>query len=288
MVVCERPFINEGLALRCMQCELCRRYRAKVWTHRIMLEATQHADNSFVTLTYSDENLPEDGSVNPEVTQKWLKRLRKAIEPLKIRYYLVGEYGTRTMRPHYHAALFGFPTCSRGQTELRLERCCAQCDIIKQTWQVGAIQLARIEPASAAYIGGYVVSKLKRGSIGDKHPEFSRMSNRPGIGAHAMHDVADVLLTYDLEEKLEDVPCRLRHGTAMYPLGRYLRGKLRNYIGREDEAPASLMEKYRQEMSELQKEAFENSESFADRVLRETKQKRRNALAKRFKSRDAI
>lgn len=271
-----------------MQCELCRRYRAKVWAHRIILESLQHKENAFVTLTYDDEHLPEDGSLVPRDTQLWLKRLRKEISPRKIRYFLCGEYGGRTMRPHYHAVLFGFPTCLRGQTELRKKSCCSICDLVKRTWNKGSVQVARVEPQSAAYIGGYVNSKIQRKSIGDRHPEFNRQSNRPGIGFDAMHEVANVLLQYDLEKDMEDVPARLRHGTAMYPLGRYLRGKLREMIGRENVTPPEALKKLREEMSELQKAAFENSESFASRVLAASKQKRLNAMAKRQGKRDNI
>lgn len=288
MILCNKPFIKDGLALRCMQCELCRRYRAKVWTHRIILESLQHKENAFITLTYDDEHLPEEQSLVPRDTQLWLKRLRKEIAPRKIRYFLCGEYGGRTMRPHYHVVLFGFPTCLRGQTDLRKKHCCSICETVKQTWKKGSVQVARVEPESAAYIGGYVNSKLQRKSIGDRHAEFNRQSNRPGIGMDAMHEVANVLLQYDLEKDMEDVPARLRHGTAMYPLGRYLRGKLRELIGRENVTPPEALEKLREEMSELQKTAFESSESFASAVLAASKQKRLNAMAKRVKTRDGI
>lgn len=278
----------DGLALRCMQCELCRRYRAKVWAHRIMLEATQHENNAFVTLTYDDEHLPADGSVNPETTQLWLKRFRKAVSPLRIRYYLVGEYGEKTMRPHYHAVIFGYPTCSRGQTDLKRKNCCTSCDTVKRTWQQGAVQVARVEPASASYVAGYVQSKIRRRALGTRAPEFQRCSTRPGLGLWAMHDVADVLLRYDLDEKLEDVPPTLQHGERRYPLGRYLRGKLREMIGRPDATPESVLEALKSELSEVREAAFENSQSFASLVLGETLQKRRNALAKRTVKRDTL
>ena len=103
-----------------------------------------------------------------------------------------------------------------------------------------------------------------------------------------MHEIADILLRYDLDTELEDVPARLRHGTLMYPLGRYLRGKLRQMIGREDATPEKVLEALRAELSEVQKTAFENSESFAEAVLAKTKQKRLNALAKRGPARNTI
>ena len=39
--------------------------------------------------------------------QLFMKRLRKAFPNDKIRFYAAGEYGPKTLRPHYHAILFG-------------------------------------------------------------------------------------------------------------------------------------------------------------------------------------
>ena len=91
----------------CGQCLPCRINKRREWTFRLELEASLHEHNSFVTLTYADQFLPEDGSVNPRHTQLWLKRLRKVLDPRKVRFFLCGEYGDQTFRPHYHACLFG-------------------------------------------------------------------------------------------------------------------------------------------------------------------------------------
>lgn len=104
-----------GQAFGCGQCLPCRVNRRRIWTHRIMLEAAQYHDNSFVTLTYDEEKLPVDLSVTPRTLQLFMKRLRK-VYPNRIRYFGVGEYGDQTMRPHYHLALFNFASCARGQT----------------------------------------------------------------------------------------------------------------------------------------------------------------------------
>lgn len=47
------------------------------------------------------------------------------------------------------------------------------------------------------------------------------MSNRPGIGYYAMHDVADRILTYG-----DPIPKVLGRGKKFFPYGRYLRTKL--------------------------------------------------------------
>lgn len=82
-------------------------------------------------------------------------------------------------------------------------------------------------------------------------PEFSRMSNRPGIGAFAMSDVASSILEFNLEDRIADVPAALRHGQRLMPLGRYLRKRLRKEIGRDEKAPAVAVEEASQKVREL-------------------------------------
>lgn len=204
-----------------------------------MLEATQHKENSFVTLTYADEKLPPDGSLRPTDVTLWLKRLRRRWTVSPIRYYLVGEYGDESWRPHYHAALFGFPACEYGQTRRfprgRERSCCPRCEIIAETWGEGRIDLARLEPHSAQYVCGYVTKKLTKADdprLEGRHPEFARMSLKPGIGANFVPEIADVQLRYN--DKGEEVPFGLRHGPKIMPLGRYLVRKLRVQSGRSE------------------------------------------------------
>lgn len=281
-MICERPYTKDGLALACGQCQPCRIQRRKVWSHRIMLEASQHASNAFVTLTYDDAHLPKNGCVSVRDMQLFIKRLRK--QGHKFRYYCVGEYGDQSYRPHYHLALFGFPQCYRGQTDLRKSVCCPTCSSVKRAWQDnGAIQVAFLEPASASYIAGYVTKKIK--GLGQSlpkglTPEFQRVSLRPGLGLRVMHDVADRLLTYNLEKEIEDVPMSLQHGKFKLPLGRYLRCKLRRMIGRDEKCPPQVLEKVKAELLPLRQQAFNASSSFAEAVVQANKGKRANVLAR--------
>ena len=65
-----------------------------------------HPANCFVTLTYDEKHLPKDGSLCLEHVQLFLKRLRFG-SAFPLRYFLCGEYGEKTSRPHYHICLFG-------------------------------------------------------------------------------------------------------------------------------------------------------------------------------------
>ena len=88
------------------------------------------------------------------------------------------------------------------------------------------------------------------------------MSLRPGIGVDGMWDVASSMLEFGLDESMADVPSALRHGNKEYPLGRYLRGKLREMIGRDKNAPPDVLEKIKEELRPLREAAFEASRSF--------------------------
>jgi len=274
---CKLPYVHGGKAHPCGQCLPCRFNTRRVWTHRIMLEATQHKENAFVTLTYDDANLPHGKNLNPHHTQLWLKRLRFLVAPHRIRFYLVGEYGDVTQRPHYHAAIFGLGPSADSA--------------FRETWKLGHILVGDLTVHSAQYIAGYVTKKMTDKNdvrLEGRYPEFCRMSNRPGIGADAMHDVASAIMQFNLDTELTDVPSVLRHGSRQLPLGRFLRRKLRTLIGRHKNAPQSTILAQQEELRPLFEatlSAFQNSEtkvsgaldvSFREALIESSVQEHRN------------
>lgn len=223
----------------------CRVNKKRLWTHRMILESFCHPSSVFVTLTYSPENLPPDLSVHPEHVQLFLKRLRKAIYPKKIRFFAVGEYGDKSWRPHYHLAIFNLSVLDT--------------DIIRSTWSLGHVMVGEITSKSAGYIAGYCTKKmtkenderLNREINGIKfklNPEFTRMSLKPGIGAPALDKILDILTSKAGVLPDGDVPKVLRHGDKIYPLGRYLRNKLRDMYAFKDEYIELLKAKSKEEM----------------------------------------
>lgn len=202
-----------------------------------MLEALEHEQNSFVTLTYRDDAIPVGGSLRPKDLQDWIKRFRFRWNPGRIRFYAVGEYGDRSERPHYHLALFG-AGCSFGRVDGRGSCQCLTCSAVRETWTAGHSLVAQLERKSAQYIAGYVTKKMTSRDdlrLAGREPEFSRMSLRPGIGANVMFDVASEVMRY--AESASDVPSVLRSDGKLMPLGRYLRRRLRVLCGREEGAP---------------------------------------------------
>lgn len=259
---CKYPYVQGKAAYKCGQCLPCRIDKRRVWAHRIILETKCHPDNSFVTLTYDDNNLPAGGSLDPTHPQKFLKRLRKAV-PQKIRHFTVGEYGSLKERPHYHVALFNYPHCTRSRPcrTHYLDNPCNPCALLRDKWRLGTIDNARLEPDSASYIAGYTTKKMTNASdsyaqlfLKGRYPEFSRPSTRPkGIGYAYLHDLADKLIPH--MDTLEDVPKTLVHAGKTYPLGPYLTRSLRTLVGRSPNAPLSVT----QELEETVRPMYENT-----------------------------
>lgn len=276
---CERPFTLDGQVFPCGQCLPCRIITRRTWQHRIMLEASEHADNTFVTLTYADKHLPIDQSVSPRAITLFIKRLRKAI-PYPIRYFACGEYGEHTFRPHYHLALFGYPNCRRHTTRhsRNAEPCCENCSTIERTWGLGHISLGVLEPASAAYIAAYTTKKMTRDDdprLEGRLPEFARMSRRPGIGVGFLWDLASAIMEHELDdpEKMVDVPFSIDHGTMSFPLGRFMRRKLRTFLGRPEGKPANIGQTAWQarkalELQAMREIAFKNSRPLTQEILK--------------------
>lgn len=155
------------LQVPCGKCHECRARRSAAWAFRLEQEDRVHLESHFVTLTYSDDNLSGSDDGLPTLVksdlQKFFKRLRKNSQK-KIKYYACGEYGTSTLRPHYHAIIFG-----AGATD------------IDRAWgDIGNIHYGDISKASIRYVTNYLCKSVDS-DIGDRCPEFALMSK--GLGS---------------------------------------------------------------------------------------------------------
>lgn len=162
----------------CGKCEGCRARQAQDWGIRIVHEAQSYDRNCFVTLTYDDEHLPE--SIMKSDIQHFIKRLQRREK--NVRYFVTGEYGDRTRRPHYHAILFGIDFLG-GSYPIN-ERMYGN-KILDSIWQQGQCAVENLTTGSAMYTAGYTAKK-----IGSKDT-FSLQSRQPPIGQRwlrAHHD----------------------------------------------------------------------------------------------------
>lgn len=91
--------------------------------------------------------------------------------------------------------------------------------------------------------------------LNGRHPEFSRMSLKPGIGALSLHEIQQALETDLGCEEIAinlDVPMALNIGRKQVPLGSYLRRKLREKYGNwTEEDLQKLQEKHAHQVRDL-------------------------------------
>jgi len=190
------PYAGELLRIPCGGCIGCRVDYSDQWATRIMHEAQMHQDTCYLTLTYDDEKVPFDGSVNKSDLRAFWKSLRNKIAPTKVRYVQCGEYGDKFGRPHYHAAVFGYdPKDKQKFKKNKQGQWLYRSDSLNEIWGHGFVTIGKLERASARYIAGYIFKKItgekseehytvvsREGTMHQLHPEFITMSNRPGIG----------------------------------------------------------------------------------------------------------
>lgn len=190
---------GDTIMLPCGRCVGCKLERSRQWAVRIMHEAKLYDQNSFITLTYDDEHLPPDASLKYRDYQLFMKRLRRRFFSSTLRFYMCGEYGDQTHRPHYHACLFniGFPDklfwTDKGGNTLYTS------DTLSELWGMGNALVGELTFQSAAYVARYCTKKIAQypksvqdkyyevidpetGEVRHREPEFSHMSLRPGIG----------------------------------------------------------------------------------------------------------
>lgn len=192
------------IQLRCKQCIGCRLDTAREWTLRIMHEAQLHEENQFLTLTYKEA----PPTLNHDHFSAFIKRLRASIYPKKISYYMCGEYGEQTKRPHYHAIIFGhwFPD-TKQYNLTKEERWIRMSPTLEKLWGHGYCTTGEVNQTTAAYVARYVVQKINAeghydytdqdGVVHPGVPPYNCMSTRPAIGKQWFDKYEDDLYTFD-------------------------------------------------------------------------------------------
>lgn len=187
---------GEGSPIACGRCIGCRLEYSRQWAMRCVDEGRMHEANSFITLTYNDDHLPKDKGLNHRDWQLFMKRLRKAVAPKRVKFFMCGEYGPRWLRPHFHAVIFGhqfsdlrFFKNNRGSPLYTSET-------LDRLWQSqGFSTVGAFTFETAAYVSGYVTKKATGYGVDFKYsrmddegkwypvaPEYAKMSLNPAIG----------------------------------------------------------------------------------------------------------
>lgn len=222
--VCLQPIqVKKGVFVPCSNCDPCRARRSRDWQFRLYQEY-RHAETAyFLTITYDDETLPtwtdpDTGEIKANLSirdiQLFVKKLRKKQnawqkdqdrDKRQLRYYLVGEYGDRTDRAHYHMMLFNL------EPELKHK--------LDDIWKNGVVHIGTCNAKTIAYTLKYVLkTDIDRNSqyqirngLKRQNP-FSLSSKRPAIGHRYLethgkyHRVTDTLTVRDINQNTIPLP----------------------------------------------------------------------------------
>lgn len=203
---------DQWIQIPCGKCVGCKLDYARNWTARLMCEKTLWDDDEcwFLTCTYDDEHLPDpvygpdkygclddDGNPFPYMTLDprdhtlFMKRLRKAIAPQQCRFYGVGEYGSKSSRPHLHYIVFGLPLDEDDPSQLEFYKFnefgekLYKSRFLDSIWKKGYVTVGKVSARSCGYVARYCLKKIYSDGYDftNRVPEFTRMSRSEGIGA---------------------------------------------------------------------------------------------------------
>lgn len=200
----------------CGHCRVCREKKTKEWQLRCLAE-TMYSDTVplFVTLTFNDDHVDFSKGVQKRDIQLFLKRLRINMSRknylhntgyTQLRYIAVGEYGSKSGRPHYHLIFWGFPDVKISDV----------LKVLEDAWSIdgNSIGFVYVRPCDQGAVS-YVLKYMRKGSkaISDQSPEFwlasrgGRKSGLGGIGYRYAIDYMDYyrsnpeLLTITIKDK---------------------------------------------------------------------------------------
>lgn len=157
---------SERKLVPCGKCIPCLSNKRNDWIIRLRQEHKASQGASFITLTYDWKNYPKDGKLCKLDLQLFMKRLRKK-SGSRLRYFAVGEYGSKNGRPHYHLLLFNV-------TDINHRK-------LNEAWGKGIVHVGQVTEASIAYCTKYVIQP--------KHADqFTLMSRGYGIGLNYLTD----------------------------------------------------------------------------------------------------
>ena len=197
-----------------------------------MQEDKVSLSSHFITLTYDTKNLKltKNGFMNLDKRdiQLFMKRLRKD-NKTKIKYYLCGEYGGKTNRPHYHVLIFN-----------------VDLKTIQPNWNQGQIHYGQVAEASVGYTLKYMAkpTKVPLHKNDDRQREFSLMSK--GLGKSYL---TTNMIKWHKADLLERMYCNIKDGKKI-AMPRYYKDKIYNNEER-GELKSKFTEQARQELEEL-------------------------------------
>lgn len=212
-----------AVKIPCGRCIGCRLERSRQWAIRCVHEAQLHDKNSYITLTYDEDNLPQKGLIKSHFV-KFMKDLRASIaykekhlpkdNRTKIKFFQAGEYGSicklckvgekvhwklgcntfipELGRPHFHACLFGHDFQDKELFSTARGVKLYTSNYLRSIWKKGHVTIGDVTFESAAYVARYITKKIF-GEKAEEHyngklPEYTTMSRGGRTGKGIAHD----------------------------------------------------------------------------------------------------
>ena len=199
---------TDAVLVGCGKCVGCNADNNKIWAERMMSETAYSKTAYFLTITYDDEHLPKNHQLVKKDLRDFIKKIRnfyyQKFNYDGIRFYAVGEYGSKSARPHYHAIIWNMPLYDIDFYAMNLDRPkfhikkvgysetskenLVEVKELSDLWNKGYVVVGNVSRASCNYVARYVNKKKLSGVMNKDlkylgiESEFSLMSRRPGIG----------------------------------------------------------------------------------------------------------
>lgn len=181
--MCLNPILlPNGVQVACHKCWQCIRNYVDDWTGRCIAESQTSAGAHSVTLTYgrdirydSIDHIAAAGLTYSDV-QNCLKLIRSS--GLKVRYFIVGEYGAEKGRAHWHCLFFWQEAVPIMEHRKMIDW---------EFWKHGHTFWQEVTPASVRYVCKYIAKE----TASEDRAFHMGMSRRPLLGSKYFQMLAD-------------------------------------------------------------------------------------------------
>lgn len=211
--VLKKKHLEKGifyLQVPCGKCPACLENLCRDWFIRCYFEDkySPELQSYFVTLSLSDDNLSYSSSLTPTLDKKLIQSFLNSVRyHLKFKYFLVGEYGPTSLRPHYHFILFNSKLDLLG-TQRTIERC----------WNKGIVTVSPLNESRIYYTMKYFYFSDIHPLCDDCERPFRLMSR--GLGSSYFEDPKKFFY------HKHSLNTFINHGNNIFRLPRYFIGKL--------------------------------------------------------------
>ena len=195
---------DEYIDVPCGRCLSCRKSKSNSWRIRLLGEYSQYPNSLFITLTFDETNLLRFKDNPNKAVRLFLDRMRKTFDNKSIRHFIIGEYGDRTSRFHYHGILFNVPK--------KLDK-----DVLESLWSYGWVYLGWCTQETIHYILKYLT---KIDPLTNKQKKIPRLIVSKGIGSSLVDEYKESPMKHNL------MPLIVSEKGYKIPLPRYIKSKL--------------------------------------------------------------